>query len=175
MPYKPSEYYFPTYTGQSQSSDDSSIDTDQDLRENGNDTTNLNPRSSNKRKRSEDHTQLERNDSERLSRRESRGDSKPTTINNDRHTANIHNHDSSDEDSLHLMMKPPYKSKNWIKTDGRQKLYFKCKYSNGRSMCISFEDMKIDCPNTTAKYIIVRKIGGQKYKVFPKNGDNFRR
>ena len=31
-------------------------------------------------------------------------------------------------------------------------------------MWISFEDMKIDCPNVTAKYIIARKTGGQTHK-----------
>ena len=100
IPHNPSGYYFPTYTEQSQSSGDSSIDTDQDLRGNGNYTTILNPRSSNKRKRSEDNTQLERNNTERLSHRESRADSQLIRIDTGIHTANINNHESSDEDSI---------------------------------------------------------------------------
>ena len=32
-------------------------------------------------------------------------------------------------------------------------------------MWIGFEDKKIDCPNSTAKYIILRTTGRQKYKT----------
>ena len=39
-------------------------------------------------------------------------------------------------------------------------------------MRISFEDMKIDCSNTTAKYIIASKTGGQQYKTPLKWAEN---
>ena len=96
--HKPSDYYFPSYTGQSQPSDTSLLDTDQDLKGNGN-TATLNPRPSNKRKRSEETIQLENNEIERIRQRERRAESQPTTINTGRHTTNTNNHESSDEDS----------------------------------------------------------------------------
>ena len=43
-------------------------------------------------------------------------------------------------------------------------LFFKCQYDNCQPMWISFEDMKIDCPNATTIYIVSRKIGGQNIR-----------
>ena len=135
------------YTGQSQPNSDLSIDTGQDLRGNINNTTNLNPLSSSKRKRTTDNTQLERNNTERLSHRKSQADSQLTRINTGRHTTNINNHESSDEESISddeptIQFKQldngtssdvEIMSMYWHRSnDGQPKLYFKCRYFNGR-------------------------------------------
>ena len=62
-------------------------------------TGTLNPQLSNKRKRSEDNTQLEINEIERIRHLKRQADSQPTSVNTGRHTTNINNHESSDEDS----------------------------------------------------------------------------
>ena len=187
LPHKLTRYYFPTYSGQSQSSVNSSLDIDQDLRGNDNSTANLDPQSSNKRKRSEDHTQLKNSDIERIRHQEKRAESQPIRINTGRHDANVNNHESSDEDStskdeLNAQTQNfddgtsndvEIMSTYWCKSNNRRpKLYFKRRYSKGRTMWISFEDMKIGCPNTTTKFIITRKTGGQKYKTPLKGAEN---
>ena len=42
-------------------------------------------------------------------------------------------------------------------------LNFQIKYHQCRPMWISFEDMKIGCPNATAIYIVAKKTGSQRY------------
>ena len=157
----------------------------------GNDSTaTLNPRNSNKRNRSEDNIQLESLESQRIRHRGRRAENQPITINTGRQTTNLNNHESSDEDStsddepnIQIQEMDDGTSSDveilstyWRRTgNGRPMLYFKCKYSKGRLMWISFEDMKIDCPNTTAKYIIARKTGGQKHKSPLKWAENHMR